>query len=73
MLNKNFNTQTLVESKSVDLLITASAGIVSQPCAKYLKVGGHFLVSDAHFDARETYLDERFQLIAVVGNDGAIG
>lgn len=51
---------------SFELLISMSAGIVSSSCAKYLRSGGFFLVSDAHFDARETSLHpEQFRLRAV--------
>lgn len=50
---------------SFDLMISASAGIVSKPCSKYLKPGGYFLVSDAHFDARTTFLRPDFTLIGV--------
>ncbi|CAE7566712.1 unnamed protein product [Symbiodinium pilosum] len=46
-----------------------SAGIVSKPCARYVKRGGYFLASDAHFDARTTALDPRFQLVAVYDPD----
>lgn len=86
---KNFESSSMgIPLQSADLLISASAGIVSRPCAKYLKPGGYFLVSDAHFDARQVYVDsfyaatdkpkkkqtshESFQLVAVIGNDGSI-
>eukprot|EP00287_Rhodomonas_sp_CCMP768_P008905 CAMPEP_0196741516 /NCGR_PEP_ID=MMETSP1091-20130531/40791_1 /TAXON_ID=302021 /ORGANISM="Rhodomonas sp., Strain CCMP768" /LENGTH=287 /DNA_ID=CAMNT_0042087255 /DNA_START=24 /DNA_END=888 /DNA_ORIENTATION=+ len=40
-----------------DLMISASAGIVSTLCCKYLKPRtGLLLVSDAHFDAKEAFL-----------------
>ena len=50
---------------SYDLLISMSAGIVSKPCVQFLRPGGHFLVSDAHFDARTVALDQRFSLVGV--------
>ncbi|CAK9083075.1 Uncharacterized protein (Fragment) [Durusdinium trenchii] len=52
-------------SGGYDLLISMSAGIVSKPCARFLRIGGHFLVSDAHFDARTVALDKRFSLVGV--------
>eukprot|EP00434_Breviolum_minutum_P034196 symbB.v1.2.030257.t1/scaffold3390.1/size57886/6 len=52
-------------SQAFDLLISMSAGIVSKPCTRYLRVGGYFLVSDAHFDARTVALDKRFSLVGV--------
>ena len=48
-----------------DLLISMSAGIVSKPCTRFLRIGGYFLVSDAHFDARTVALDKRFALLGV--------
>lgn len=67
-LCKNFDS-TFETLESFDLMISASAGIVSQSCAKYLKPGGYFLVSDAHFDARRTYLRSDFKLIGVYDQD----
>lgn len=43
--------------QSFDLMISASAGIISTVCYDYLKQGdGYLLVSDAHFDAKEAFL-----------------
>ena len=50
---------------SFDLMISACAGIVTNPCCKYVKTGGYFLVSDSHFDARTTFLRQEFGLEAV--------
>lgn len=54
--------------ETFDLMISASAGIVSRPCGKYVKKGGWFLVSDAHYDARQAFVDEEFKLVAVYEN-----
>ena len=62
---KNFERDIGEPSKSFDLLLSLSAGIVSKPCAKYLKTDGYFLVSDAHFDARMMFLDSRFHLVGI--------
>eukprot|EP00934_Nitzschia_sp_Nitz4_P007406 Nitzschia sp. Nitz4//scaffold57_size113557//68947//69783//NITZ4_003998-RA/size113557-processed-gene-0.161-mRNA-1//-1//CDS//3329554867//7396//frame0 len=80
-LHKSFSSKNerrgtpLIPLKSADLLISASAGIVSDSCAKYLKPGGHFLVSDAHFDARHVFVNKKdeFDLVAVMHNDGSMG
>jgi hypothetical protein len=64
-LLKDFTQPLPVAEESVDLMVSACAGIVSASCGKYVRVGGHFLVSDAHFDARMTWLDKRFRLCAV--------
>jgi hypothetical protein len=42
--------------ESYDLLISLSAGIISRPCAKYLKEGGFLLVNDSHGDASAAYV-----------------
>ena len=61
---ENFETK-FEKLSSFDLLISACAGIISTKCAQYLKQGGHFLVSDAHFDARTAFLMKEFQLVGV--------
>eukprot|EP00914_Ancora_sagittata_P020717 GHVO01040857.1.p1 GENE.GHVO01040857.1~~GHVO01040857.1.p1 ORF type:complete len:241 (+),score=41.38 GHVO01040857.1:162-884(+) len=53
------------EKESFDLAISLSAGIVTKSCSKYVKPSGHFLVSDAHYDARMLHLDPNFQLTHV--------
>ena len=59
----NFDNAIKGESlESFDLAISACAGIVTSSTSKYLKVGGYYLVSDAHYDARCLSLDESFVL-----------
>ncbi|CAJ1948295.1 unnamed protein product [Cylindrotheca closterium] len=62
------------EDESYDLMISLSAGIVSEPCSRYIRPGGHFLVNDSHADASAAFVakDESsnktaklFRLIAV--------
>mmetsp|Transcript_13397 Transcript_13397/g.26424 ORF Transcript_13397/g.26424 Transcript_13397/m.26424 type:complete len:283 (+) Transcript_13397:121-969(+) len=53
--HKNFDQNLGLPDGSFDLIISASAGIVSVPCGRYLKKGGFLLVSDAHYDARMAY------------------
>lgn len=55
-----------LKEKSVDLMISLYGGFISEACAKYLKIGGLFLVNSSHGDAALTNLDSRFKLIAVV-------
>ena len=73
-LCRNFDgTLPNVPLASFDLLISACAGIVSTPCAKYLKPNGYLLVSDAHFDAREACCNTNvFQLVAALDMDGTM-
>ena len=66
---KNFESDFGEKSESFDLLMSLSAGIVSKSCGRYLKKKGYFLASDAHFDARMTYIDPRFDLLAVYSNE----
>jgi len=49
-----------------DLLISQYAGFVSQPCKRYLKIGGLLLVNNSHGDASMASIDDDYTLIAVV-------
>lgn len=62
---KNFESDFGEKAKSFDLLMSLSAGIISKSCAKYLKNGGYFFASDAHYDARMAFVDPQFEFIAV--------
>lgn len=61
----DFQSDFGVGPNSFDLMISACAGIVSKSCSKYIKTGGYLLVSDAHYDARQAFVDPSFQFIAV--------
>jgi hypothetical protein len=50
---------------SFDLLISQSAGSVSQACKQYLKIGGLLLVNNSHGDASMASIDSDYKLIAV--------
>ena len=58
-----------------DLLLSMSAGQVQGSCSKYVKRGGHLLVSDAHADARAAFVardvdgKKVWKLIAVYNSD----
>lgn len=62
---KNYETDTLEELKSVDLLLSLSAGLVSRSCCKYVKPGGYLFVNDSHSDARVAYFDDHFELVGI--------
>lgn len=49
-----------------DLLISLYAGLVSQACTRYLRVGGALLVNPSHGDAAMASIDPRYLLRAVV-------
>lgn len=58
------------KKESYDLMISLSAGIVSEPCKRYIRPDGYFLVNDSHADASAAFVatnDEgtkSFRLIA---------
>jgi hypothetical protein len=64
-LAADFTQKLGIPDGSFDLMVSACAGIVTATCGRYIRLGGHLLVSDAHFDARTVFLDKRFQLLAV--------
>ncbi len=49
-----------------DLLISLSAGFVSETCTHHLRVGGTLLVNPSHGDAAMASIDPRYRLQAVV-------
>lgn len=57
-----------MEPDSFDLLISLYAGFISEPCGRFLRIGGHLLVNSSHGDAALAALDPRFKLKAVVSS-----
>jgi hypothetical protein len=53
-----------------DLLISQYAGFVSQPCKRYLKIGGLLLVNNSHVDAGMASLDDNYALVAIANQRG---
>jgi hypothetical protein len=49
-----------------DLLISQYAGFVSQHCKRYLQVGGVLVANNSHGDASMAFIDEDYELTAVV-------
>lgn len=68
-IGQSYNTPIPVRKESFDLLISHYAGIISQPCKKYLKVGGLLLVNNSHADAGVAHLDNDFKLIATINTN----
>ena len=62
----NYAKKLDFEEKNFDLMISQYAGIISQPCKKYLKKGGLLLVNNSHGDAGVAYMDKDYELIGVV-------
>jgi hypothetical protein len=65
-IGQNYNSPLTLVKESFDLLISHYGGIISQPCKKYLKIGGLLLANNSHADAGVTYLDDDFTLIATI-------
>tara|TARA_R110001583_G_scaffold10417_12_gene47952 strand:- start:11001 stop:11633 length:633 start_codon:yes stop_codon:yes gene_type:complete len=65
-ISQDYNKALPYKNETFDLLISHYAGIISQPCKKYLKKGGLLLVNNSHADAGVAYLDEDYELIAAV-------
>ena len=53
-------------TESFDLLISQYAGIISKYCKRFLKIDGLLLVNNSHADATMAFLDDDFELIAVI-------
>ena len=53
---------------SFDLLISQYAGIISQPCKRYLKPGGYLLVNNSHGDAGIAALDPEYTLLFAINH-----
>jgi hypothetical protein len=53
-----------------DLLISQYAGFVSQPCKRYLEIGGLLLVNNSHGDASMASIDNDYALIAIANRIG---
>lgn len=56
--------------KRYDLLISQYAGLVSQPCKRYLKIGGLLLVNNSHGDASMASIDDDYALVAIANRRG---
>ncbi|MEN7547131.1 hypothetical protein AAG747_04385 [Rapidithrix thailandica] len=65
-LGQNYQAPLPLAENKIDLLISHYAGIISQPCKQYLRVGGLLLVNNSHADAGVAYLDKDYALIATI-------
>ncbi len=55
-----------LDDGTFDLLVSLYAGLVSESCTGYLRVGGSLLVNPSHGDAALASIDPRYQLGGVV-------
>ena len=51
--------------ESFDLVISLSAGLISQACKRFLRPGGLLLANDEHQDASRAYVDSDYRLVGV--------
>ena len=65
-IGMNYTQPLDLKVKSFDFLISQYAGIISQPCKKYLKTGGLLLANNSHGDAGVAYLDQDYELVGVI-------
>jgi len=65
-IHGDYRTPTCLEPQSVDLLVSLYAGLVSEFCTDYLRIGGVLMVNPSHGDAAMASIDARYQLCAVV-------
>lgn len=61
----NYESKAPKDAGTVDLLLSLSAGLVSQSCTPTMRVDSYLLASDAHSDARLAYLSGMWDLVAV--------
>eukprot|EP00980_Cylindrotheca_fusiformis_P030944 scaffold25665_cov113-Cylindrotheca_fusiformis.AAC.4 len=59
-----------ISLESYDLLISLSAGIISEPCSQYIKPGGFLLVNDGHADASIAFVNDKVFKLYAVWDDG---
>lgn len=55
-----------IANGSVDLLVSLYAGLVSEHCTRYLRVGGTLLANASHGDVAMASIDDRYRLSGVV-------
>ncbi len=68
---QDYRTEISEIAERFDLLISQYAGFVSQHCKRYLRMGGGLLVNNSHGDASMAFIDEAYELSAVVmGKNG---
>ncbi len=65
-IHGDYTTPLQLDDESFDVLISLYAGLVSDHCTRYLKVGGHLLANPSHGDVALATTDDRYQLAAVV-------
>ena len=66
---QDYRTFACEPGGSFDLLISLSAGLISQACKRFLAPRGMLLVNDEHYDARRAFVDPDYLLWAVFAGE----
>lgn len=67
-IHADYSSTLDLPNEHFDLLVSLYAGLVSDYCTKYLKIGGVLLVNPSHGDAAMASIDPRYELTAVVNS-----
>lgn len=62
----DYRSSLPIEEESIDLLISQYAGVISEPCARYLRRGGILLANDSHGDAGIANARPEYELVGAV-------
>ena len=65
-LSRDYTVDLGLARGGYDLLISLYAGLVSEYCTQYLRVGGTLLVNSSHGDAAMASIDKRYSLRGVI-------
>lgn len=65
-IHADYQSEIDLEDESFDLLVSLYAGFISEPCTRFLRVGGTLLVNPSHGDAAMASIDPRYELSGVV-------
>lgn len=68
--HQNYTAAIPEEDSYFDVLISQYAGFVSQHGYRYLRIGGWLLANNSHGDASLAFLDDRYDLTAVIHRRG---
>lgn len=65
-LHSDYTEKQPLPLGTFDLLVSLYAGLISEHCTEYLKVGGYLLANPSHGDVAMASLDPRYELAGVI-------
>jgi len=65
-IHADYTSKLDLPAEHFDLLVSLYAGLISDHCTKYLRIGGTLLVNPSHGDAAMASIDPRYDLSGVV-------